>query len=86
GYPASSQKGVPIQGLEKASELPDVIVYHAGTKEENGRVVTNGGRVLGVTGIGDNLHDARKNAYAAVDMISFAGAQYRKDIGVKALE
>ena len=78
------KKGVVISGLEAAARLPDVQVFHAGTTAQGGRIVTSGGRVLGVTAIGDTLEAARKQAYAAVELISFDGMQYRKDIGAKA--
>jgi phosphoribosylamine--glycine ligase len=63
-----------------------VVVFHAGTKEENGKILTNGGRVLGVTAVGDNLSQALKKAYEAIEHIMFEGKQYRKDIGQKAIK
>lgn len=86
GYPASYPKGIEINGLDEHGQVDGATVYHAGTKLENGKPVTNGGRVLGVTAMGDTLDAALKNAYAAVEKISFEGAMYRKDIGAKALE
>jgi phosphoribosylamine--glycine ligase len=86
GYPATSQKGIPIKGLEHAAALEDTIVYHAGTKSENNTILTNGGRVLGVTALGDSLEQAHDNAYRAVELIHFDGMQYRKDIGYRALK
>ncbi len=77
------RKGVEITGLDAAAKLKDVVVFHAGTKSEGGKIVTSGGRVLGVTALGDNLEDARKKAYAACELIHFDGMQYRKDIGKK---
>lgn len=77
------RKGVEITGLDKAAKLKDVVVFHAGTKLEGGKIVTSGGRVLGVTALGDNLEDARRKAYEACELIHFDGMQYRKDIGNK---
>lgn len=83
GYPASSHKGDVIKGLEKYKNSRDIVVYHFATKEENGNIVTNGGRVLGVTAVGKNLKEALKKAYSAIgpQKINFDGMQYRKDIG-----
>lgn len=86
GYPASYPKGIEIHGLNEEGQAEGAAVYHAGTKLENGRFLTNGGRVLGVTARGESLEQALQNAYAAVDNISFDGAVYRKDIGKRALE
>lgn len=85
GYPASARKGDPITGLAQAAGHPDVRVYHAGTRLEQGRVVTAGGRVLGVTASGQSLEEARDRAYLAVDCIDFDGKQLRRDIGHRAL-
>lgn len=85
GYPGSSPKGLPIHGLDAAATLPGVKVFHAGTALKDGRVVTNGGRVLGVTATGSDVAEARQRAYAAVAAIQFEGAQWRTDIGSKAL-
>ncbi|MBZ0271809.1 phosphoribosylamine--glycine ligase [bacterium] len=85
GYPASSEKGVTIDGLD-ADFGEDVTVFHAGTRAENGRVVTDGGRVLGVTASGPDIRAAIDRAYAAVERISFDGARFRRDIGAKAVE
>lgn len=85
GYPGKYDTGKIISGLDEAAKLPDVKVFHAGTKEANGRVVTDGGRVLGVTALGDDLAAAKARAYEAVKLISFAGAHYRTDIADKAL-
>jgi phosphoribosylamine--glycine ligase len=84
GYPDEPQKGDEISGVPKPSE--DCRVFHAGTKLEGKRVVTNGGRVLGVTALGDSLKMAARRAYEAVDSIRFEGMQYRKDIGHRALK
>ena len=86
GYPASYQKGFPITGLDAAGALSDVVVFHAGTRQdEAGRIVTSGGRVLGVTAVGDDLAGALARAYEATDLIHFEGAQFRRDIGQKGL-
>lgn len=81
GYPEKYEKGKEIAGLDCVDE--DVMVFHAGTKREGGRFYTNGGRVLGVTAKGADMDAARKKAYANVEKIAFAGAHYRKDIGIK---
>ena len=86
GYPSSYKIGYKIHGIEAAEQLPDILVYHAGTKENEGIIVTNGGRVLGITAISSSLNDALKKAYACAKQISFTGMQYRKDIGKKAGE
>jgi phosphoribosylamine---glycine ligase len=85
GYPGSYAKGKVITGLEEAARLPDVKVFHAGTRLENGLVVTDGGRVLGITALGETLEDARQKAYEAVSRIHFPGMFFRKDIGSKAI-
>jgi phosphoribosylamine--glycine ligase len=85
GYPASSQKGVPIHGLDAASRLPDVKVFHAGTRRQGDDWVTHGGRVLGVCARADSLRDALARAYEAVDLIEFDGRQVRRDIGAAAV-
>jgi phosphoribosylamine--glycine ligase len=85
GYPGPYLKGKVIQGLDQVARMPDVKVFHAGTKLEHNLVVTDGGRVLGVTALGDTLAAARQRAYEAVAKIQFQGAFYRRDIGEKAL-
>ena len=85
GYPGKYEKGKEIQGLEEAGNLPETVVFHAGTREEEGKILTNGGRVLGVTALGGSIREAIGNTYKAVEKISFEGAHYRKDIGQKAL-
>jgi phosphoribosylamine--glycine ligase len=85
GYPGAFGKGKVITGLGEAAKVPDVKVFHAGTKREKDLVVTDGGRVLGVTALGDTLTLAKRNAYEAVAKIHFQGAHYRKDIADKAL-
>lgn len=81
GYPGSYEKGKPITGLDAAAADPDVIIFHAGTRREGNRYVTNGGRVLGVTAVSKTLPGALDRAYRAVECISFEGAHYRRDIG-----
>ena len=85
GYPASFQKGYEIEGLDQAAELGEVMVFHAGTALKNGEVVNNGGRVLGVTGLGVTVAEAIERAYQAAEKISWQDVHYRKDIGRKAL-
>ncbi len=84
GYPGDYEKGRPIRGIEDANALDDVKVFHAGTRTEGGEVVTDGGRVLGVTALGDDVVDAKKRAYEAVKKIRWEGAWCRKDISDKA--
>jgi phosphoribosylamine---glycine ligase len=85
GYPLAYEKGKPIKGLAEAAKLPDTFVFHAGTKREGKQLLTNGGRVLGVTAIADNLPGAVSRAYAAAEKIEFEGAHMRTDIGQSAL-
>ena len=84
GYPKSYPKGIEINGLTDG-QLDGVTVYHAGTKRDGDKLVTSGGRVLGVTALGDSLQDALAKSYTGVEKIKFDGAHYRKDIGQKAL-
>ena len=86
GYPGSYEKGKEIKGLDKASKLSDTIIFHAGTKTKERKIVTSGGRVLGITALGASIKGAIDNAYKAVKLIDFDGAHYRKDIGQKALK
>ena len=81
GYPGSYEKGKKITGLDQNGQAENVTVYHAGTAIKDGEIVTSGGRVLGVTALGDTLDNALKTAYDAVKTISFDGVQYRNDIG-----
>ncbi len=81
GYPKKYQTGYEIKGLDAVGD--DIVVYHAGTKKIDGAFCTNGGRVLGVTAMGEDLDAAIKNAYQAVEKISFTDAHFRKDIGIK---
>ncbi|PLX82204.1 MAG: phosphoribosylamine--glycine ligase [Desulfuromonas sp.] len=85
GYPASVDKGHEIRGLAEAAAIDDLIVFHAGTAEKDGMIVNSGGRVLGVTGLGDTVASAIDKAYAGVEKICWEGVQFRKDIGRKAL-
>jgi len=85
GYPGSYTKGHPIRGLDEAAKLANVKVFHAGTKEQDGQVVTTGGRVLNVTALGTSIAEAKLNAYTAVKYIRWHGAWCRKDISDKAL-
>lgn len=82
GYPGAYDKGKIISGIGKASEQAGVVVFHAGTKAAGEQVVTNGGRVLGVTALGKTPAEARASAYGAADLISFGGMQRRNDIGI----
>jgi phosphoribosylamine--glycine ligase len=86
GYPGKYEMGKLITGLDEAAKLPHVKVFHAGTKLEGKRVLTDGGRVLGVTALGDTLTEAKKNAYEAIQKINFPGMHYRTDIADKALK
>ena len=86
GYPGSYKKGLPISGLDKAKRMKDVVVFHAGTGFKGKKIVANGGRVLGVTALGDTVEKAIDKAYQAVEKISWSKVQYRKDIGKKALD
>ena len=93
GYPESASKGDRITGLERvesadpaSAEVGPVEVTHAGTARSGGDVVTAGGRVLNVTGLGSTPEDARSNAYASVEKINFEGAQFRRDIADRAVE
>ncbi len=81
GYPLAYKKGIEITGLDENGQIEGATVYHAGTKYENGKFYTNGGRVLGVTASGSTLDAALEKAYSAVEKISFEGAHYRTDIG-----
>jgi phosphoribosylamine--glycine ligase len=86
GYPGSYEKDKKITGLKDAEQLDDVVVFHAGTAAKNGALVTAGGRVLGVTAIGQTIADAKTRAYQAVDKIKFDGAYCRRDIADKAIK
>ncbi|HML76591.1 MAG TPA: phosphoribosylamine--glycine ligase [Anaerohalosphaeraceae bacterium] len=86
GYPGNYEKGKVITGLDAAAKLKDVMVFHAGTAEKDGQIVTAGGRVLGVTALGDTIAEAKAKAYEAVALIAFEGAYCRKDIADKAIK
>ena len=84
GYPSGYVTGKVIDGLDEAASLADVHVYHAGTNSRGTVTVTSGGRVLGVTGLGDDIAAARRRAYAAVERINFEDAYFRRDIADQA--
>lgn len=86
GYPGSYEKGKVITGIEDAEALDGVTVYHAGTREQDGQILTNGGRVIDVTALGATFEDARNLAYAACEKIDFEGKTLRHDIGLRALK
>ena len=85
GYPGSYEKGKEITGLASIEGHEDLTVFHAGTAEESGKVVTSGGRVLALTALGDSIGAARDRAYEALSGVSFEGMYFRKDIGHRAL-
>ena len=84
GYPENTRPGKPISGLDDAAKLEDVQIFHAGTRRENGGIVTAGGRVLAVTALGSTIGAARARAYEAVSLIHFDGCHYRHDIALGA--
>jgi phosphoribosylamine--glycine ligase len=86
GYPVSARNGDVIEGLDRAAQMPNVRVYHAGTRLEAGRVLTNGGRVVAISARGQDLKTARDRAYEAVAAVRFDGMQFRRDIGHRALD
>jgi phosphoribosylamine--glycine ligase len=85
GYPDAYDRGRPITGIDQATQAPGVAVFHAGTTSRDGRLVTSGGRVLGVTARAPDLHQAVGRAYQTVHHITWDGVHYRTDIGHKAL-
>lgn len=85
GYPGDYERGKVIEGLEEVSKIEDIFIFHAGTEIKGGKVVTSGGRVLGVTGLGKDIPEAIERTYQAVKKISWEGVHYRTDIGKKAL-
>lgn len=85
GYPGEIAKGDPIEGIERAKSVPGTILFQAGTRREGDRLLTNGGRVLGVTALGKDLRMAREQAYDACEKIYWKGVHYRKDIGLKGI-
>jgi len=86
GYPGDYTKNKEISGLDQVAKLDDVVVFHAGTKKSGNKILSSGGRVLGVTGIGETIKEAINKTYQAVGKISFEGMHYRKDIGRRAIE
>jgi phosphoribosylamine---glycine ligase len=83
GYPGRYETGKPIEGLESVAQLPDVQIFHAGTKRQDGKTVTFGGRVLAITALGDSVTQARERAYAAINQIHFDGCHFRRDIALR---
>lgn len=83
GYPDKYEKGHEIKGIEEAEKDTDIVVFHAGTEEKDGKIITNGGRVLTVTATGKDINQAREKVYNAIEKIHFEGAFYRKDIGFR---
>ena len=86
GYPGPYPKDTEIQNINKAEALENVVVFHAGTKTENGKILSNGGRVLGVTALGTTVAAAQKHAYQAVDAITWPEGFCRRDIGWRAIK
>ena len=86
GYPGKYKKGKIISGIQKAEEDKNIIIFHAGTAQKDGQLMTNGGRVLGISALGESLKKALAAAYEAVSKVSFEGMRYRKDIGQNALK
>jgi phosphoribosylamine--glycine ligase len=85
GYPGRYEKGKEIMGLNRAKKVEDVLIFHAGTQKQKGRIFTDGGRVLGVTAKDKSMDMAIRKAYSAVGKMEFEGMQYRKDIGHRAI-
>lgn len=83
GYPGKYETGKPIEGLENAARLPEVRIFHAGTKRQDGKTVTSGGRVLAITALGDSVSQARERAYTAINQIHFHGCHFRRDIALR---
>ncbi len=86
GYPTRYDLGREITGLERAAEVPDALLFHAGTRREKGRLFTSGGRVLNAVGMGPTLEEALARAYEAVELVHFEGKQFRRDIGARAMK
>jgi phosphoribosylamine--glycine ligase len=86
GYPLHPRKGDAISGLPEPKTESDCVVFHAGTHEQDGQTLTSGGRVLCVTALGDTVRQAQQRAYSVIDQIGFDGAQWRRDIGHRALK
>jgi len=85
GYPGAYKKGEVITGLDDAEAIDGVMVFHAGTRLQNNNLLTDGGRVLGITALGNEIRSAIDKAYMAVDRIHFKGMHYRRDIGLRAI-
>jgi len=85
GYPGKYPTGLPITGIDKADSIPDVKVFHSGTKSDGKQILTDGGRVLGITALGTTVAEARRRAYQAMDLIHFDGMHFRKDIAHQAV-
>lgn len=83
GYPVEYEKGFEIKGLDEIKKYDNIVVFHAGTAEKDGKLVTNGGRVLGITGIGSDINEAIKTAYEGVEIVDFDKKHFRTDIGRK---
>ncbi len=83
GYPGKYETGKQIEGLDEASRLPEVRIFHAGTKRQNGKIVSSGGRVLAITALGNSVTKARQRAYAAIEQIHFDGCHFRRDIALQ---
>lgn len=83
GYPGKYETGKQIEGLDEASRLPEVRIFHAGTKRQNGKIVSSGGRVLAITALGNSVAEARERAYAAISQIHFDGCHFRRDIALQ---
>src|SRR5438045_1094504 len=86
GYPGRYTTGMPITGIEQANSIPDVKVFHGGTARRGSDLVTDGGRVLSITALGQTLAEAKRRAYGALEKINFEGMHYRRDIGARALQ
>jgi phosphoribosylamine--glycine ligase len=86
GYPGPYKTGVPIGGLEEAAKMEGVQVFHAGTANKSGQLVTSGGRVLNICALGKDLAEAQKRANAACERVHFEGAYYRRDIGFRVMK
>jgi phosphoribosylamine--glycine ligase len=85
GYPGDYEKGKEILGLDEAAKMKDAVVFHAGTKKQGDKILTSGGRVLGVTGLGNTIKEAIATVYKALEKIKFSGMHYRRDIGARAI-
>ena len=83
GYPGKYGTGKRIEGLEDAARLPEVRIFQAGTKRQDGKIVTSGGRVLAITALGESVTEARERAYDAISQIHFEGCHFRRDIALR---